>query len=58
MKCIFCRNVLGTLTLGEILSQRERIANEMQVEMDHQIIIIIIIIVVIIIIIIKELQTR
>jgi erythrocyte band 7 integral membrane protein len=25
------RNVLGTLTLGDILSQRETIANEMQV---------------------------
>ena len=46
VKCIFCRNVLGTLTLGEILSQRERIASEMQVEMDHHIIITIIIIII------------
>ena len=36
--CFYARemtSIKGTLTLGEILSQRERIANEMQVEMDY-----------------------
>ena len=29
------RNVLGTLTLGDILCQRESIANEMRVRLSH-----------------------
>ena len=30
------RNVLGTMTLGEILSTREKIATEMKVNHTHQ----------------------
>ena len=30
------RNVLGTMTLGEILSTREKIATEMKVNRTHQ----------------------